>query len=86
MFKAFLMKESLDGLWEYTYEKPMLKYLQKWIDQLRWQRLPSFQKLAEMLLKHLKGILNYCQDQGPLQSRRSYQRQHPHVDQPRPRI
>ena len=38
----------------------MLNYLQKWIDQLRWQRLPSFQKLAEMLLKHLNGILNYC--------------------------
>jgi hypothetical protein len=38
----------------------MLNYLQKWIDQLRWQRLPSFQKLAEMLLKHLEGILNYC--------------------------
>ena len=32
----------------------------KWIDQLRWQRLPSFQKLAEMLLNHLDGILNYC--------------------------
>jgi transposase len=38
----------------------MLNYLQKWIDQLRWQRLPSFQKLADMLLKHLHGILNYC--------------------------
>jgi hypothetical protein len=35
-------------------------YLRKWIDQLRWQRLPSFQKLAETLLKHLDGILNYC--------------------------
>jgi len=30
------------------------------MDQLRWQRLPSFQKLAETLLKHLDGILNYC--------------------------
>ena len=38
----------------------MLNYLQKWIDQLRWQRLPAFQKLAETLLKHLEGILNYC--------------------------
>ena len=38
----------------------MLNYLQKWIDQLRWQRLPAFQKLAGMLLKHLEGILNYC--------------------------
>ena len=30
------------------------------MDQLRWQRLPAFQKLAEMLLNHLDGILNYC--------------------------
>lgn len=29
-------------------------------DQLRWQRLPSFQNLAVMLIKHLDGILNYC--------------------------
>jgi len=42
------------------YTLAMLNYLQKWIDQLRWQRLPSFQKLADMLLKHLEGILNYC--------------------------
>jgi transposase len=38
----------------------MINYLQKWMDQLRWQRLPAFQRLAEMLLKHLDGILNYC--------------------------
>ena len=25
-------------------------YLQRWIDQLRWQRLQPFQKLAQMLL------------------------------------
>ena len=60
VFKAYLLKESLEKLWDYRYEGAMLNYLQKWIDQLRWQRLPSFQKLAEMLLKHLEGILNYC--------------------------
>jgi len=60
VFKAYLLKESLENLWDYRYEGAMLNYLQKWIDQLRWQRLPSFQKLAEMLLKHLDGILNYC--------------------------
>jgi transposase len=38
----------------------MLRYLQSWIDQLRGQRLRSFQKLAVMLLDHLEGILNYC--------------------------
>jgi transposase len=60
VFKAYLLKESLERLWEYHYEGAMLNYLQRWIDQLRWQRLPVFQKLGEMLLKHLEGILNYC--------------------------
>jgi transposase len=60
LFKAYLLKESLERLWDYHYEGAMLNYLQKWIDQLRWQRLPSFQDLGQMLLKHLEGILNYC--------------------------
>jgi len=60
VFKAYLLKESLEKLWDYHYEGAMLNYLQKWIDQLRWQRLPSFQDLGKMLLKHLEGILNYC--------------------------
>ena len=44
----------------------MLSYLQKWIDQLRWQRLRPFEKLARMLLEHLDGILNYCRTKVPL--------------------
>jgi len=60
LFKAYLLKESLERLWEYHYEGAMLNYLRKWIDQPRWQRLPSFQELGQMLLKHLEGILNYC--------------------------
>ena len=60
LFKAYLLKESLDRLWTYTYEKAMLNYLQGWIDQLRWQRLKPFENLAGMLLDHLEGILNYC--------------------------
>jgi len=60
VFKAYLLKESLERLWDYRYEGAMLNYLRKWMDQLRWQRLTPFQKLAEMLLKHLDGILNYC--------------------------
>ncbi len=60
VFKAYLLKESLEKLWDYRYEGAMLNYLRKWIDQLKWQRLPSFEKLARMLLDHLDGILNYC--------------------------
>src|SRR5208337_3425579 len=65
VLKAYLLKESLDRLWNYIYEGSMLKYLNSWIDQLRWQRLEPFQKLAQMLLDHLDGILNYCRTKVP---------------------
>ena len=60
VFKAYLLKESLERLWEYRYEGAMINYLKRWLDQLRWQRLAPFQKLAGTLLKHIDGILNYC--------------------------
>ena len=60
VFKAFLLKESLERLWDYRYEGAMFNYLKKWMEQLKWQRLQPMEKLADMLLKHLDGILNYC--------------------------
>ena len=56
----------MDRLWTYHYEGAMLNYLQRWIDQLRWQRLEPFQRLAVMVLDHLDGILNYCRTKAPL--------------------
>jgi transposase len=66
VMKAYLLKESLDRLWCYRYEGAMLRYLKSWIDQLRWQRLKPMEKLADMLLNHLEGILNYCRTKVPL--------------------
>jgi transposase len=66
VMKAYLLKESLDRLWNYIYEGAMLRYLKSWIDQLRWQRLKPMEKLAQMLLDHLEGILNYCRTKVPL--------------------
>jgi transposase len=66
LLKAYLLKESLDRLWTYHYEGAMLNYLQRWIDQLRWQRLKPLEKLASTLLKHLEGILNYCRTKLPM--------------------
>ncbi len=64
--KAYLLKESLDRLWTYHYEGAMVRYLKSWMDQLRWQRLKPFEKLAQMLLDHLDGILNYCRTKVPM--------------------
>lgn len=60
VFKAYVLKESLERVWTYRYEGAMYRYLQSWLAQLRWQRLPAFQKLAAMLVDHLDGLLNYC--------------------------
>lgn len=60
VMKAYLLKESLDRLWTYTYEGAMMRYLQSWVRQLRWQRLQPFEKLADMSIDHLDGILNHC--------------------------
>ena len=65
VMKAYLLKESLERLWTYHYERAMMRYLQSWVDQLRWQRLKPFERLAFMLLDHLDGILNYCRTKVP---------------------
>jgi transposase len=66
VLKAYLLKESLDRLWTYRYEGAMTRYLHNWMGQLRWQRLKPFEKLAQMLVDHLEGILNYCRTKVPM--------------------
>jgi transposase len=65
MMKAYLLKESLDRLWTYRYEGAARRYLSRWIDQLKWQRLKPFEKLAGMLLRHEEGLMNYCRVKVP---------------------
>lgn len=60
VLKAYLLKESLDRLWTYTYQGAMERYFNAWRRQLCWQRLPAFEKLAYMLADHWEGIVNYC--------------------------
>jgi len=61
VFKAYMLKESLERLWNYSYRGAMLNYLKQWMDQLKWQRLAPFEKLAKTLMKHVDGIANYCE-------------------------
>ena len=60
VMKAYLLKESLERLWDYNYEGALLRYLDSWISQLRWQRLPAFDKLAWLLWDHRDGIVSHC--------------------------
>lgn len=58
--KAHLLKEQLAHLWDYIYEGAAFRFLTAWVRALRWQRLPAFDKVAQLLSRHLHGILAYC--------------------------
>jgi hypothetical protein len=71
------------GLWTYRYDGAMLRYLQGWIDQLRWQRLAPFQRHATgpprrhpELLPHQGTLRRGGSDQGQHQSSSSRSRGH----------
>jgi transposase len=59
IMKAFWLKESLEELWSQPNAIAAATYLDNWVRRLRWQRLPSFEKLARMLLDHREGLLNH---------------------------
>lgn len=63
--KAYLLKEQLAHLWDYTYEGAARRFLTTWLRALRWQRLPAFRTVAQLLRRHLDGILAYCHEKVP---------------------
>ncbi|MEE9229555.1 MAG: ISL3 family transposase, partial [Acidobacteriota bacterium] len=63
--KAYVLKEQLGHLWAYAYEGAARRFLTAWLKALRWQRLPAFQKLGQLLTRHLDGILSYCHEKIP---------------------
>ena len=63
---AYYLKEIFGSLWYYTKRAWALKFLDRWQQQLKWQRLKPLEKFMEMVRNHLDGILNYCENKIPL--------------------
>ena len=57
---AYLLKESFGQLWDYQREGWARRFFENWRDSLKWQRLPSYVKFAEMIDRHWDGIAAYC--------------------------
>lgn len=57
---AYLLKESFGQLWDYSNPSWARKFFDNWKSQLRWQRLSSFEKFANLIEKHWDGIISYC--------------------------
>jgi len=72
VFKAYLLKESLEKLWDYRYEGAMLNYLQKWIDQLRLAALTLLSGPRRDAAQTPRGDPELLPDPRTLRRRRSY--------------
>ena len=57
---AYLLKESFGQLWGYQHEGWARRFFENWRASLKWQRLPSYVKFAEMIDRHWDGIAAYC--------------------------
>ena len=60
LFRAYVLREQLDRLWTYKTRPGVLNFLMGWFKALRWQRLPEMEQLGDFLLKHIEGIVAYC--------------------------
>ncbi len=57
---AYLLKDSFGQMWDYRSEAWARKFLENQRAQLKWQRLKSYEKFAEMIDRHWAGIAAYC--------------------------
>jgi len=63
LYTAYLLKESFEQLWEYTYEGAARKFFDNWKESLKWQRLKPFEEFAELIERHWDGIATYCKEE-----------------------
>jgi len=58
--KAYLLKESFGGLWDYTYKGAAFRFWQEWKSQLKWSRMKSYRNFVKLVESHWDGIVAFC--------------------------
>jgi len=82
ILKAYLLKESLEQLWEYRYEGAMLNYLRKWAGSTAMAAPTLVSETRRDVTQTPRRDSELLSDQSALRRRRSHQWQHPHADHP----
>ena len=57
--KAWRLKETFGGFWQYRYAGAAQKFFRDWLAQVTRSGLAPMKKVAEMFARHLPGLLNY---------------------------
>ncbi len=57
--KAWRLKESFAGFWDYIYEGSAVKFFKDWCKQVNRSHLEPMKKVSQMLSNRFQGLLNY---------------------------
>jgi transposase len=57
--KAWRLKESFAGFWDYSYAGSAVKFFDDWFKQVSISKLEPMKKVANMLQNRFQGLLNY---------------------------
>jgi len=57
---AYILKEDLKHLWDYSYEGSAKKWFQGWYRRAIYSKIEPLKKFARSLKAHLKGVLAHC--------------------------
>ncbi len=60
LYTAYLLKESFEQLWDYSYEGSARKFFDRWKESLKWQQLNPLEDFAQLIDRHWNGIAVYC--------------------------
>ena len=60
LYTAYVLKESFEQLWDYTYEGSARKFFDNWKESLKWQRLVPYEQFAQLIERHWDGIAAHC--------------------------
>jgi len=57
---AYILKDDLKHLWDYTYEGAATRFWKQWYDRAIRSRIEPLKKFAKKLKQRLPGILSHC--------------------------
>lgn len=64
--RAYLLKEDLQGLWDYLSPHWAAKFMDGWCDRVMRSRLEPMKRVAKMLRSHRELILNWFRAKGAI--------------------
>jgi transposase len=57
--RAWRLKETFGGFWQHCFGGAARKFFGDWLSQVTRSGLTPMNKVAEMFVRHLPGLLNY---------------------------